>query len=111
MKKNNRSERKPYLTKRNLVIGIIIFIIFGVALSLLLPSFMQQPETISISRVAQGITSGQVVRIEDTMLTGEIIVHLSRWQHREWFTRYQFILAGAAKPSRRNRSTNVAGAV
>jgi cell division protease FtsH len=75
MKKNNRSERKPYLTKRNLVIGIIIFIIFGVALSLLLPSFIKQPETISISRVAQGVTSGQVVRIEDTMLTGEIIVH------------------------------------
>jgi cell division protease FtsH len=75
MKKNNRSERKPYLTKRNLIIGIIVFIIFGTALSLYLPSLINQPETISISKVAQGIAGGEIIRVEDTMLTGEIIVH------------------------------------
>jgi cell division protease FtsH len=75
MKKNNRSERKPYLTKRNLLIAGLIFILFAVIISLVLPSLFRQPETISISKVAQGITSGQIIRVEDTMLTGEIIVH------------------------------------
>jgi cell division protease FtsH len=75
MKKNNRSERKPYLTKRNLIIGIIVFIIFSAALSLYLPSIINQPETISISKVAQGIADGEIIRVEDTMVTGEIIVH------------------------------------
>jgi cell division protease FtsH len=75
MKKNNRSERKPYLTKRNLLIAGLIFILFAVIISLTLPSLFGQPETISISKVAQGITSGQIVRVEDTMLTGEIVVY------------------------------------
>jgi cell division protease FtsH len=75
MKKNNRSERKPYLTKRNLLIGIIIFILVSIVLSLFLPSLINQPEMISISKIAQGISTGQIVRVEDTMLTGEVIVH------------------------------------
>jgi cell division protease FtsH len=75
MKKNNRSERKPYLTKRNLLIAGIIFILFSFILILLVPSLTQQPETISISKIAQDIASGQIARIEDTMLTGELIIH------------------------------------
>jgi cell division protease FtsH len=41
----------------------------------LIPSLVRQPETISISTVAQGITAGQIIRVEDTMVTGEIIVY------------------------------------
>jgi hypothetical protein len=54
MKKNNRSERKPYLTKRNLLIAGLIFILFAVIFSLLVPSLMQQSETVSISQSRPG---------------------------------------------------------
>lgn len=75
MKKNNSSGRKStpdrkyfFIAAAALVLGVILAVVW-------LSTQNKPPELLSLNQVVAAIESDRVASIEDTMITGEIIVH------------------------------------
>jgi cell division protease FtsH len=74
MQQKNNSFKKILQNKKFLISAGAVIILL-VLLAAIWAPVQTQPEPLSLSEVASGIASGQVVKIEDTLVTGELVVH------------------------------------
>jgi cell division protease FtsH len=74
MNNNDRSGRKTVSQKKLLISGGILIGLIGLLVAIWIPS-VKSPATISLSDIATGIGAGKVIKVEDTMLTGELLIH------------------------------------
>ena len=74
MKQKYNSFKKILENKKFLVAAGAVIILLIILAAIWAP-VQTQPELLSLSEVASGIASGQVVKIEDTLVTGELVVH------------------------------------
>ncbi len=82
MKRDNSSRRKPFPTYILIVLGTLLLAAVILAYSLW-PTKTKQPETVTLSEVAAGVISGKITKIEDTMMSGEILVHYQDGQVKQ----------------------------
>lgn len=74
MKKENSSAKKSFAQSKAVRIGVLLFATVVIILLIWLPTW-STPELVPLSRIASDITAGKVVKIEDTMVTGELLIH------------------------------------
>lgn len=74
MKQKNSSERTFLQNRKYFILGAVLFVAIVLAVAIWYPK-PKQLETVSLSDLARGITDHQVVKIEDSMMTGDFIVH------------------------------------
>jgi cell division protease FtsH len=74
MKQQNNSFKKIFQNKKLLIAASAVLILLVMMAAIWAPT-QSQPELLSLSEVASGIATGQVVKIEDTLVTGELTVH------------------------------------
>lgn len=74
MNKNNPSRREIFRNKKLLLIAAAVIVLAGLLAAIWIPT--QKPsEEISLSTIAADIASGKITKIEDTLVTGELIIH------------------------------------
>jgi cell division protease FtsH len=82
MNKDNPSRRKFDQNKKFLLAGVAVLALFGMLAAIWLPT-RKDPETLALSQVAADIVSGKISRIEDTVLTGDLIIHYKDGQEQK----------------------------
>jgi cell division protease FtsH len=74
MNRENNSGRKPVSNRIWIVAGVLSIALIFTAVTFM-GSRAKAPEMVTLSDLAAGINDGQVVKIEDTMLSGELNIH------------------------------------
>ena len=74
MNKNNPSLKRFFRNKKLLLFAAAIVALLGMLAAIWIPTY-KAPETLSLSAIAADINSGKIAKIEDTLVTGELIIH------------------------------------
>ena len=74
MNKNNPSRSRIFRNKKAILFGAAILVLIGMLAAIWIPS-QRQTEMLSLSSIASDIASGKISKVEDTMVTGELVIH------------------------------------
>jgi cell division protease FtsH len=74
MNKNNPSRRKLFQNKKVLLIAGGIITLLAILAAIWIPT-QQDTGLLSLSKIASDITAGKIDKIEDTLVTGDLVVH------------------------------------
>ncbi len=74
MKKNNRFEPKIFRNKKFLIASAAFVVLVGLLVAIWLPT-QPQAKVLSLTEIANGISGGEVTKIEDTLFSGQLIIH------------------------------------
>ena len=74
MNKNQSSLRRLLQNKKVLLFGAAILALIGLLAAIWIPT--QQPQKmLSLSTIASDIASNKITKIDDTLITGDLVVH------------------------------------
>jgi len=74
MNKDNPSQSRSFQKRKMILFGVAILALVGMLVAIWLPS-QKTPRMLSLSSIAQDIASNKIAKIEDTMITGELVIH------------------------------------
>ena len=74
MKQENNRFKKIFQNKKVMIAAGAVIILMVLMAAIWAPT-QNKPDLLSLSQIAAGIATGEVVKIEDTLVTGELIVH------------------------------------
>ena len=74
MNKNNSSPSKLFQNKKILLFGAAILALFGMLAAIWIPT-QKTPQMLSLSTIARDIGSDKIMKIDDTLVTGDLVVH------------------------------------
>lgn len=74
MKKDNTSRSRLFQNKKALLFVVAGLVLIGMLAAIWLPA-QNTPEMLSLSSIAGDIAAGKITKIEDTMVTGELVIH------------------------------------
>jgi cell division protease FtsH len=76
MNKNNPSRRRFFENKKIIIAAAALLVLGGLMAAIWIPT-RKDPSLLSLSTIAAGISSGEIVKIEDTLITGDLVIHYS----------------------------------
>jgi cell division protease FtsH len=74
MNQNNQSRRRFFKNKKAIVIFSSLLILFVLTAAIWIPT-RKDPSLLSLSAIAGDINRGEIVKIEDTLITGDLVIH------------------------------------